>query len=72
VYRYRCGQCHTTSPIVGTWAELLHERDRHRRLFHGGHRPDGEQLLRRRGPRAQPGLLVLVLMLALLLLIITR
>lgn len=72
MYRYRCGQCRTTSPIVGTWAELLHERDRHRARAHDGHRPDGEQLLQRRRPGARPGVIVLVIAAVLLLLILTH
>lgn len=51
MYRYRCGTCATTSPVVRTRVEMYAERDRHRRRFHGGHRPDGERLQRyRRSP----------------------
>lgn len=46
MYRYRCGQCATTSPTVGSRVELTHERDRHRRIVHGGHIPDGERIQR--------------------------
>ncbi|MEE4541007.1 hypothetical protein V2S66_03365 [Streptomyces sp. V4-01] len=46
MYRYRCGQCATTSPIVRTRVEMRHERDVHRRRVHGGHIPDGERLQR--------------------------
>lgn len=46
MYRYRCEQCATTSPTVGTRVEAEHERDRHRRIVHGGHVPDGERLQR--------------------------
>jgi hypothetical protein len=46
VYRYRCGTCRTTSPVVWSWAAVLHVQDRHRRRVHDGHVPDGEQLLR--------------------------
>ena len=72
MYRYRCGQCRTTSPIVRTWVELLHERDRHRARAHGGHRPDGEQLLQRRRPTVRPGVVVLVIGLVLLLLVLAH
>jgi hypothetical protein len=72
VYRYRCDQCRTTSPVVRTRAEALHERDRHRRQFHGGHIPDGEHLQRRRRRGPAPGEIrpaaVVVVLLALLLL----
>lgn len=72
MYRYRCDQCASTSPIVATWVEVLHERDRHRRYAHGGHRPDGEHLqrYRHRGPRRgeiRP-VVVLAVLLGLLLL----
>lgn len=46
MYRYRCEQCATTSPVVRTWVAVDHERDRHRRKFHGGHIPDGERVQR--------------------------
>ncbi|MFF5655242.1 hypothetical protein [[Kitasatospora] papulosa] len=45
VYAYRCNQCRTTSPDVPTRANLRGERDDHRRRFHGGHIPDGEEIL---------------------------
>jgi hypothetical protein len=45
MYAYRCELCGTTSPQVITRAQLAHERTTHRRLFHGGHVPDGEQVL---------------------------
>lgn len=48
MYRYRCGQCRTTSLPVTTRAEVLDERDRHRRRLHDGAVPDGEQLLQAR------------------------
>lgn len=44
-YAYRCPQCRTTSPEVPTKAEARAERDTHRRDFHGGHIPDGEEIL---------------------------
>jgi hypothetical protein len=57
MYRYRCDQCATTSPSVRAWVQVLHERDRHRRIIHGGHRPDGEHLQRYRQP-VQPVTLI--------------
>jgi hypothetical protein len=44
-YRYRCQKCRTTSPLVETHEEAIAERRRHRDAVHGGHAPDGEQLL---------------------------
>jgi len=46
MYRYRCGQCATTSPVVRTRVEMTRERDTHRRRIHGGHIPDGERFQR--------------------------
>lgn len=46
MYRYRCGQCATTSPTVRTRVEMRRERDVHRRRVHGGHIPDGERMQR--------------------------
>lgn len=46
MWRYRCDQCATTSLPVTTRAEVLAERDDHRRRMHGGHVPDGEHLQR--------------------------
>jgi hypothetical protein len=46
MYRYRCDQCATTSPAVRSRVEVEHERDRHRRVLHGGHIPDGERMQR--------------------------
>ncbi|MDN3056884.1 hypothetical protein PH213_20480 [Streptomyces sp. SRF1] len=45
MYRYRCVQCRTTSPPVLTQAALAQERQSHRALAHGGHVPDGEQIV---------------------------
>ncbi|MFD4315031.1 hypothetical protein [Streptomyces sp. NPDC058548] len=45
MYQYRCEQCRTTSPQVITRHGLDEERAKHRRLFHGGHIPDGEKVL---------------------------
>ncbi|WP_326815918.1 MULTISPECIES: hypothetical protein [unclassified Streptomyces] len=44
-YAYRCEQCRTTSPGVITRHGLNEERDKNRNLFHGGHAPDGEQVM---------------------------
>jgi hypothetical protein len=44
-YRYRCEQCRTTSPRVHGHDAFLYERDEHRRRRHGGHVPDGEQMI---------------------------
>lgn len=73
MYRYRCGQCRTTSLPVRSRVELYAARDRHRRVFHGGHVPDGEKLLRYRGRRPRgPGslkpLVVAAILIAVLLL----
>lgn len=46
MYRYRCAQCRTTSPPVLTRHELARERNSHRVLAHGGHIPDGEQIVK--------------------------
>jgi hypothetical protein len=76
VYRYRCDQCRTTSLPVSTWAEVLQERDRHRRRTHGGAVPDGEHLLRaRRRPQPaewRPALALLIFLLLPVLDWITR
>ncbi|MET7550263.1 hypothetical protein [Streptomyces sp. NPDC005078] len=45
MYAYRCEQCRTTSPAVVTRHGLDEERSKHRNLFHGGHVPDGEQVM---------------------------
>ncbi|MFZ3595088.1 hypothetical protein [Streptomyces sp. BH104] len=45
MYRYRCSLCHTTSPPVLTRSALARERHSHRALEHGGHIPDGEQIV---------------------------
>ncbi|WP_037956944.1 hypothetical protein [Streptomyces sulphureus] len=45
MYRYRCVQCRTTSPPVLTRSALAQERQSHRVLKHGGHVPDGEQVV---------------------------
>ncbi|GGZ23604.1 hypothetical protein GCM10010387_16000 [Streptomyces inusitatus] len=44
-YQYRCERCKTTSPSVLTQAGATEERRRHREEFHGGHVPDGEQII---------------------------
>lgn len=77
MYRYRCGQCGTTSLPVATRAEMLAERDRHRARVHGGHVPDGERLLQRqhRGPAGgeiRPAVVLVVLLGLLLLAAITH
>ncbi|MEV6565904.1 hypothetical protein [Streptomyces kronopolitis] len=46
MYRYRCVQCRTTSPPVLTRSALAQERQSHRVLAHGGHVPDGEQIVK--------------------------
>lgn len=61
MYRYRCGQCATTSPVVRTRVELDHERDQHRRRVHGGHIPDGERMQRAVRDRAGDRTAVVVL-----------
>jgi hypothetical protein len=68
-YRYRCDQCATTSPTVGTRVELTHERDRHRRIMHGGHTPDGERLQRAARPAADRKAIVALCALAAVLLL---
>jgi hypothetical protein len=68
MYRYRCDQCATTSPPVGTRVELTHERDRHRRQAHGGHIPDGERLQRATRPPVDRTALIALAAVALLLL----
>lgn len=45
-YEYRCPLCRTTSDPVATMAEARAERQAHRDEFHGGHRPDGEEITR--------------------------
>lgn len=45
MFQYRCAQCRTTSPAAHSRHELNNERNRHRDLFHGGHIPDGEQVI---------------------------
>ncbi|WP_338020721.1 hypothetical protein [Streptomyces sp. TR1341] len=45
MYRYRCGQCRSTSPSVSSRAALALEQRSHRFLFHGGHIPDGERII---------------------------
>ncbi|MGW1708973.1 hypothetical protein ACWCP8_26480 [Streptomyces sp. NPDC002206] len=45
VYAYRCTQCRTTSLTVVTRRGLNEERNKRRHLFHGGHVPDGEQVM---------------------------
>ncbi|MFE2587190.1 hypothetical protein [Streptomyces sp. NPDC059378] len=42
---YRCEQRRTTSPAVVTRHGLEEQRSKHRNLFHGGHIPDGEQVM---------------------------
>lgn len=44
-YRYRCGQCCTTSPPTYTRSAAEHEGQQHRDRFHGGHIPDDEAIL---------------------------
>lgn len=46
MYRSRCDQCATTSPVVRTRVQAERERDQHRQRMHGGHIPDGEHLQR--------------------------
>lgn len=76
MYRYRCVQCRTTSPPVLTRAALARERQSHRVLVHGGHIPDGEQIVKPRRfsfldlPREQQifgTLLVLVIVVGILI-----
>lgn len=69
-YCYRCSTCGTTSLPVATTVEQLAERDQHRRRVHGGHVPDGEQLLRRRrpGPAGFRSVVLVLVVLAVLLL----
>lgn len=70
MYRYRCGTCATTSPVVRTRLEIERERDRHRRAVHGGHIPDGERLQRAaRGPGTDRTAVVALAALAVVLLI---
>lgn len=52
LYWYRCEQCATTSPTVRSRLAAEVERDRHRDRVHGGHIPDGEQVMRH---TARPG-----------------
>lgn len=51
-YRYRCEQCRTTTHPVHSRDTLDHERRTHRAEFHGGHIPDGEQVIE---VRTRPG-----------------
>jgi hypothetical protein len=48
--RYRCAMCRTSSPELSRW-ELEAARDAHRRDFHGGLIPDGEEITEE--PRAR-------------------
>lgn len=45
-YAYRCPQCRTTSDPVETRAKAQAEGHEHRHEFHGGHHPDGEEIIR--------------------------
>ncbi|MER6632245.1 hypothetical protein ABT301_29195 [Streptomyces sp. NPDC000987] len=45
-YAYRCPQCRTTSEPVETKAAANAEGQGHRDEFHGGHHPDGEEIIR--------------------------
>ncbi|PWI05502.1 hypothetical protein DIZ27_38890 [Streptomyces sp. NWU339] len=45
-YAYRCPLCRTTSEPVETRAEAKDEGQDHRDEFHGGHHPDGEEVIR--------------------------
>jgi hypothetical protein len=45
-YAYRCPLCRTTSEPVETKAEARAEGQDHRDEFHGGHHPDGEEIIR--------------------------
>jgi hypothetical protein len=51
-YRYRCETCRTTSARVRGRDAILYEQHEHRRLRHGGHVPDGEQVIE---VRTRPG-----------------
>lgn len=44
-YAYRCPLCRTTSEPVDTRAEARAEGKGHRDQFHGGHHPDGEEII---------------------------
>ncbi|MFE2424984.1 hypothetical protein [Streptomyces hokutonensis] len=44
-YAYRCPQCRTTSEPVETKTEARAEGRDHRNDFHGGHHPDGEEII---------------------------
>jgi hypothetical protein len=44
-YAYRCPLCRTTSEAVETRAEARGEGRSHRAEFHGGHHPDGEEII---------------------------
>lgn len=44
-YAYRCPLCRTTSTPARTESEAKAARAVHRRDFHGGHIPDGEQII---------------------------
>jgi hypothetical protein len=69
MYRYRCGQCATTSPTVGSRVEVEYERARHRRSVHGGLIPDGERLQRAARPAPDRTAVVALCALAALLLL---
>ncbi|MFI5808998.1 hypothetical protein [Streptomyces sp. NPDC051561] len=43
-YRYRCGQCRTTSPPVATRRAAEAEGAWHRAREHSGHHPDDESV----------------------------
>lgn len=68
-YRYRCEQCTTTSPTVRTRAAVEYERDRHRRIMHGGHIPDGDRLQRTARAAADRTAVVALCALAVVLLV---
>jgi hypothetical protein len=44
-YAYRCPLCQTTSEPVETRAAARAEGQGHRDEFHGGHHPDGEEII---------------------------
>jgi uncharacterized integral membrane protein len=45
-FHARCDTCKTTSNAVDDRTALARERQKHRDLVHGGHRPDGEREIR--------------------------